>query len=117
MTRFLVDECTGPAVARWLRSLSHEVYSVFEEARGLSDDEILRKAIDEQWTLITNDSDFGDKVYRDQAAHCGVVFLRLQDERTASKIAALQGLLEGFADRLPGAFVFVTESHVRFARS
>lgn len=27
--RFLVDECTGPAVARWLREQSHEVFSVF----------------------------------------------------------------------------------------
>ena len=32
--RFLVDECTGPAVARWLREQSHDVFSVFEEARG-----------------------------------------------------------------------------------
>ena len=39
--RFLVDECTGPAVARWLREQSHEVFSVYEEARGMSDDDIL----------------------------------------------------------------------------
>ncbi len=32
--RFLVDECTGPAVARWLRDQSHEVFSVYEGARG-----------------------------------------------------------------------------------
>ena len=31
--RFLVDECTGPAVARWLRDQSHQVFSVYEEAR------------------------------------------------------------------------------------
>ena len=33
--RFLVDECTGPKVAEWLRGQGHEVFSVFEEARGL----------------------------------------------------------------------------------
>ena len=42
--RFLVDECTGPAVAAWLREQNHEVFSVFDEARGLDDDEIIRKA-------------------------------------------------------------------------
>lgn len=26
--RFLVDECTGPAVARWLREQKHEAFSV-----------------------------------------------------------------------------------------
>lgn len=33
--RFLVDECTGPAVARWLRDQQHDVFSVYEEARGM----------------------------------------------------------------------------------
>ena len=33
--RFLVDECTGPAVAEWLRKQNHEVFSVYDEARGL----------------------------------------------------------------------------------
>jgi len=28
--RCLVDECTGPTVAAWLRDHAHEVFSVFE---------------------------------------------------------------------------------------
>ena len=38
MMRFLVDECIGPAVAEWLRRLKHEVFSVYDEARGLDKD-------------------------------------------------------------------------------
>jgi predicted nuclease of predicted toxin-antitoxin system len=53
--RFLVDECTGPSVARWLRDQYHEVFSVYEEARGMADDKILDKANSEDWILITND--------------------------------------------------------------
>jgi uncharacterized protein with PIN domain len=30
--RFMVDECTGPAVARWLRQQNHDVFSVYEQA-------------------------------------------------------------------------------------
>ena len=41
--RFLVDECTGPAVARWLRRLHHDVFSVYDEARGLDDESIIEK--------------------------------------------------------------------------
>ena len=59
--RFLVDECTGPVVARWLSSRSHDVFSVFDDARGMTDDEVLAKAIAEQRILITNDKDFGEK--------------------------------------------------------
>ena len=52
--RFLVDECTGPAVAEWLREQGYEVFSVYDEARGSDDDAIIQKAFAENWILITN---------------------------------------------------------------
>jgi predicted nuclease of predicted toxin-antitoxin system len=114
--RFLVDESTGPAVARWLQEQGHAAFSVHDEARGIDDDEVIRKAFVENWILITNDKDFGEKVYRERRPHKGVVLLRLDDERAASKINTLQWLLERYADRLAENFVVVTESRVRFAR-
>ncbi len=60
--RFLVDECTGPAVADWLQLQQHEVFSVFTHARGITDDDIIQKAFAEDWILITNDKDFGEKI-------------------------------------------------------
>jgi predicted nuclease of predicted toxin-antitoxin system len=114
--RFLVDECTGPKTAQWLRDQGHEVFSVFDEARGADDDAIIEKASNENWILITNDKDFGEKVYREQRLHHGVVLLRLASDRTANKIDVLRRLLESYADRLPNHFVVVTETRVRFAR-
>ncbi|WP_459872940.1 DUF5615 family PIN-like protein [Endothiovibrio diazotrophicus] len=35
--RFLVDECTGPGVAGWLRKNGHDVFSVYDQARGAKD--------------------------------------------------------------------------------
>ena len=115
--RFLVDECTGPAVARWLREQKHEVFSVYEEARGIDDDAVIAKTFAENWIVITNDKDFGEKVYRERRPHKGVVLLRLEDERAANKIAALQRLLENYAGQLANQFVVVTEKQVRFART
>ena len=115
--RFLVDECTGPAVARWLRAQNHEVFSVYEEARGMDDDEVIAKAFAEDWILITNDKDFGEKIYRERRPHKGVILLRLEDERAANKIAVLRRLLENYAEQLPNQFVVVTERRVRFARA
>ena len=89
--RFLVDECTGPAVARWLGDQGHTVFSVYDEARGLADDSIVQKAFDENWILITNDKDFGEKVHRERYPHRGIVLMRLDDERAASKIADAAG--------------------------
>jgi predicted nuclease of predicted toxin-antitoxin system len=114
--RFIVDECTGPKVARWLCERGHEVFSVYDEARGMEDDSIIEKALTESWILITNDKDFGEKVHKERRSHRGVVFLRLEDERAASKIETLKLLLEMYADKLADNFVVVTETRVRFAR-
>lgn len=81
------------------------------------DDDILDKADSETWILITNDKDFGEKIYHGNMPHAGVVFLRLQDERAAAKIAALSNLLAFYSDKLDDRFVVVTESRVRFART
>jgi predicted nuclease of predicted toxin-antitoxin system len=114
--RFLVDECTGPTVARWLRGQGYEVFSVYEQARGMDDEDIIVKAFDENWILITNDKDFGEKVYREHRSHRGIVFLRLKDERANNKIETVRRLLEVYADRLSDCFVVVSETRVRFAK-
>ena len=114
--RFLVDECTGPAVASWLRDRNHDVFSVFDEARGMDDDDVISKALDENRILITNDKGFGDKVYRDGRLHKGVILLRLEDERPASQIRVLSRLLENYSSRIPDSFLVVTERQIRFAK-
>jgi predicted nuclease of predicted toxin-antitoxin system len=114
--RFLVDESTGPAVAEWLRLQGHEVFSVYDEARGMDDDNIIQKAFTENWILMTNDKDFGDKIYRERRPHKGVVLLRLDDERAPIKVQILKRLIESYMDRLLDQFVVVTERAIRFAR-
>ena len=114
--RFLVDECTGPVVAQWLRQRGYEVFSVYEQARGITDDEIIAKANSEKWILITNDKDFGEKIFRDKTSHEGVILLRLEDERAKSKIFSIQQLLENYSDKVENNFIVVTENRVRIAK-
>lgn len=114
--RFLVDECTGPSVARWLHSQGHTVFSVFDEARGMRDEQIIQKAFVENWILITIVKDFGESIYRDGHPHHGVILLRLEDERASNKIDIIQRLLAAYAGELVDRYVVVTEKRVRFAR-
>jgi predicted nuclease of predicted toxin-antitoxin system len=114
--KFLVDECAGPALALWLGRAGHDVFSVYDEAPGLPDDEVIQKAHDEGRVLVTSDKGFGERVYRDGRPHAGVVLLRLNDERAAAKIAAVQRVLDWYVDRIEGRFVVVTESIVRVGR-
>lgn len=112
--RFLVDECTGPHAAAWLRQQGHEVFSAYEQSRGADDDVLIAKAFAENWILVTNDKDFGEKVYRERRPHRGVIFLRLDDERAGNKVAVLERLLAHHAEQLADQFVVATEKRVRF---
>ena len=114
--RFLVDECIGPNVADWLRNQGHDVYSVFESARGMDDDAIVGKAFADNRILVTSDKDFGELIYRDRKPHHGVILMRLDDERSQSKIDVLKRLLDYHAQRLPEQFVVVTKENVRIAK-
>ena len=114
--KFLVDECTGPAVAHWLEQQGHDVFSVYDLARGIDDYEVIEIAQIEERILITNDRGFGEKVFRERRPHHGVVFLRLADERAANKIRVLNRLLDSYSDALIDQFVVATETRVRFAK-
>jgi len=82
----------------------------------MTDEEVIHKAYTEKWIIITADKDFGEKVYREKHPHCGIVLLRLEDERSAQKIKTLEQLLENYAQQLADHFVVATETRVRFAK-
>ena len=113
---FWLMSAQAPSVARWLGNQGHEVFSVYDQARGIQDDDILQKAIDEKWILITNDKDFGKKVFRERRLHHGIIFMRLADERASNKIEVLRRLLDSHASRILDQYIVVTEKRVRFAK-
>lgn len=115
--RFLVDESTGPVVAEWLRKKGHDVYSVFNESRGMQDAEVIQEAFVDNRILVTNDKDFGEKVFRQRQPHRGIILQCLEDERSIVKIEIIRQLLESYANNLAGNFVVVTETSVRFSRT
>lgn len=114
--RFVVDECTGPAVASWLRGSGHDVVSIYDDAPRMLDEDILPLAVREDRIIVTNDKDFGDLVFAKGIAHRGVILLRLTNERAPSKIAAIARVLEAHEDRMAGSFVVVTETGIHIAR-
>jgi predicted nuclease of predicted toxin-antitoxin system len=115
--RFLVDECAGPTLARWLQEQGHDGFSIYEQTRDIKDEEVLRIAVEDERILITVYKDFGEKIFREKQPHHGIILLRLKDERSKNKIAAMERLLANFATRLSGQFVVVTDTQVRFSSS
>lgn len=77
------------------RKRGHDVFSVYDDAPGIADREVIRRSHEEGRFLITNDKDFGGNVYRERYPHCGIVLLRLDNER--------RSLLEEKRKRSPGS--------------
>jgi predicted nuclease of predicted toxin-antitoxin system len=116
-SRFLVDESVGQAVVEQLRVLGHDVEAVGELMPQALDDRVLEYAWQERRILVTNDRDFGDKVYRDGRPHAGILLLRLADDRAATKVRIITALLAAHSDQLAGRFVVVTERSIRIRPS
>ena len=60
--RFLVDECTGAAVTKFLRNRGFDVTDAQETGPGTDDVDWLSFAVAENRVLITDDKDFGEAV-------------------------------------------------------
>jgi predicted nuclease of predicted toxin-antitoxin system len=88
---------------------------VAESSPGITDDEVLQKAFEEERILITNDKDFGEMIYKNKLFHKGVIFLRLTDEGSSNKIAVLKKLIEEQKALLKSNnfFMVVTEKNIR----
>ena len=114
--KFIVDECVGPSVARWLRLQGYDVFSVYDQARGVDDNFVLSKVIEQNRILVTSDKDFGDIVFRDKWKHKGIILFRLLDEKPKNKILKLEQLLKEYSKELVGNFVVVTENTVRMIK-
>ena len=111
--RFLVDECVGTSVAEYLKSNKHTAFSVFEEFRGASDDELLQKCYSENYILITSDKDFGELIFKNQKKHKGIILLRCNPNTFKQKITILSKLLLNYSEKLENNFVVVSNENVR----
>jgi predicted nuclease of predicted toxin-antitoxin system len=97
-----------------LRADGHDILYAAETLRGVSDEELLTRAFAENRILLTQDKDFGELVYRLRRPALGLVLLRFDVGDRAFKIPRLRELLEESAERLPGSFVVLEVTKVRF---
>ena len=111
--KFIVDECTGMAVAGYLRGIGHDVSVVAEIMPQAEDHTILTKAVKEGRILITNDKDFGELIFRRGYSHHGVLFMRLQDDSAANRVRVVKAVLDQYTDFLKMNFLVATEKQVR----
>lgn len=113
--RFLVDECVGPSIVRWLRENNHDATSAYEDCLGWEDESILEKACSERRIVVTMDKDFGDMVFRMKMPHHGIILLRSAYCGPSKKISMMKKVLSLPESEISGRFVVVTETAIRIS--
>ena len=115
MNLFADESVERPVVDR-LRQDSHNVLFVAELAPNIADDEVLRTANERSAILVTADRDFGELVFRQGAAHAGVILLRLAGLANATKAAIVAEVCRLRGPELVGSFTVVSPGQVRIRR-
>ena len=115
--KFLLDQNADRRFAAYLRGAGHDVTVVsVDYPAGIADRAVLATAHREGRTIITNDRDFGELVFRHGVPHAGVIYLRLSTPDFEGKRDRLAAVLAEHADNLD-QFIVVTERTIRVRRT
>src|SRR5215471_4180158 len=110
---FLADESCDALIVRTLRSISHNVEYIAEEAPGIKDEDILKRALEDKRILITEDRDFCELVFRDNKPTFGIVLVRIPAQNRLQKAQRIIELVNKYGDQLPGAMATLTAKNIR----
>jgi predicted nuclease of predicted toxin-antitoxin system len=110
---FVADENLDRQIVERLRHEGHVVWYVAEMAPGVSDQDVLNLANNEQAVLLTADKDFGELVYRQHLVNPGVILLRLQGLLPAVKAELVVRAVAAHMKKIAGSFVVVSPRSIR----
>ena len=84
------------------------VYSIFEESRGITDLQVLKKSVDLNALLITEDIDFGEWIFSFHTTNNGVIFLRYRFDQLEELTKKLILVLDKHNQELYNKFIVIT---------
>lgn len=109
----LADENISRLVVERLRQDSHQVYYIFEIARGSKDPTVLSLANQQNALLLTADKDFGELVFRQHLQAAGVLLIRLTGTSPLQESEIVAQVIMKYGDELLSAFTVLTTRGIR----
>jgi predicted nuclease of predicted toxin-antitoxin system len=107
----IVDESTGRRLYNLLKE-SYDTSFVGDVLPGSADTKILELACREERTVITDDKDFGELVFRLKKPCKGIILLRMNAKDPQKRLHAIKGVLEKVKD-LQNKFIVLEEKTAR----
>jgi predicted nuclease of predicted toxin-antitoxin system len=113
--RFLADEGCDAAIIDTLREKEHDVLAIAENARSISDREILAWGLREERIILHHDLDFGELIFRDNLPTFGVILMRMDKVDSAQKAERIRAVVDEYGERLIGAITKVTAKRAKIS--
>lgn len=110
----LADENIPSTIIDALREKDIEVYSIYENNRGVSDREIIEFSKTPPRIILTEDKDFGEWVFAHGIKSISVIFLRYRYSEQSEITQILVNLIEQKKEELFGMFITVTKTKIRY---
>lgn len=111
--KFLVDECVHPSIVKWLLLQGYDTMSIKMISAGIDDEQVLKKAFSEHRILITHDKGFGERIFKHQQNHAGIILLRIMHMKPEERILVLKNILDKHKNELHSSFIVATGDVIR----
>jgi predicted nuclease of predicted toxin-antitoxin system len=110
--RFLADENISRHVIDRLRADGFEVISIAETMPGAADNDIVKVA-GEDSILLTEDTDFGELVVRQQLRVGGIMLLELDRLTNTAEAKRTSDVVSAYGEKLAGNLTVVEPARIR----
>jgi predicted nuclease of predicted toxin-antitoxin system len=114
--RFFADESCDSSAVRALRAQAFDVVAVSERTSRSIDRELIHQSYADQRILITEENDFGWRVFVSRVDSAGAILKRFLGNARTTLPGTILDLVREQGELLPGAFVVVQPGYVRLTR-
>jgi predicted nuclease of predicted toxin-antitoxin system len=114
MMRLLANENFPVPSIRLLRTSGHDVAAIMEDSPGITDVEVLERAVLEARIIVTFDRDYGELIYkRKLPSPIGIIYCRFIPNWPEEAAERLLTLFATDHIMLEGQFTVLDSDHVR----
>ena len=111
--KITADENIHSVIIKALRDAGFEIYSIAEQASGISDKKVIEISKNNDSIILTEDRDFGEWVFAHKEKINGVIYLRYKATELSSIINALLKTLKEHELSLYKKFTAITPKKIR----
>ena len=114
--KFLADENCDFTVVRSLRASGYDVLAAAEDLPAATDRQVIRRALNEERIVVTEDKDFGEWVFAHKEETPGVILIRYPAKARAMLGRAVETLVAKQGSDLLNSFTILEPGRARIRK-